>query len=416
MNIPLARPSISEREIEYVTRVLRSGRLSLGPALEEFEERFAAYIGTRYAVATNSGTSALHLCVKALGIGYEDEALTTSFSFAASANCLLYEGALPAFVDIDPATLNIDPTEIRQVLARDYTWQPGLGRAANKRSGRVLKAILPVHIFGVPCEMQPILEIAREFNLRVIEDACEALGAEYRGTRVGNFGDAAVFGFYANKQITTAEGGMIVTNDRRIAQICRSLRNQGRDEGAPWLRHALLGYNYRLSDLHSALGLAQLERVDDLLSARSTVAERYSKNLREIPEIGVPQNFASLKRSWFVYPIELRGGASGHRDRMIEGLRQRGITTQAYFPAIHQQPYFRKVRLAPHRALPHTEAASQRYLALPFFPSMTNQEVDHVCAALRDIIARDQAAARDPGEMNATVISPQGARNTSCRL
>lgn len=391
MRIPLAKPDIGEREIEYVTRVLRSGRLSLGPVLEEFEARFAAYVGTRYAIATNSGTSALHLCVKALGIGPEDEVLTTSFSFAASANCLLYERALPAFADIDPVTLNIDANEIREILARDYVWHRALRRPVNRRSGRVLKAILPVHVFGLPCAMGPILEIAREFNLRVFEDACEALGAEYFGRHVGTFGDAGVFAFYPNKQITTAEGGIIVTDDPRIAKLCRSLRNQGRDEDASWLCHARLGYNYRLSDLHSALGLAQLERIDELLSARESVAASYSRGLGAIPQLMLPGKFPGVKRSWFVYAIQLRGHAA--RECLIAGLRERGIACQVYFPAIHRQPYFRDVRMAPRRPLPNTEAVSERCLALPFFSSMADDQVAEVCAAVREIVERAGAEA-----------------------
>ncbi|HKV03882.1 MAG TPA: DegT/DnrJ/EryC1/StrS family aminotransferase [Candidatus Acidoferrales bacterium] len=393
MSIPLSKPSIGEREIEYVTRVLRTGRLSLGPVLEEFEAAFAAYAGARFAVATNSGTSALHLCVRALGIGPADEVLTTSFSFAASANCLLYERALPTFVDIDPGSLNLDPTRIREAIESDYAWDRGLCRPVNRLSGRVLKAILPVHVFGLPCAMGPIAEIAREFNLGVIEDACEALGAEYRGRHVGSFGDAAAFAFYANKQITTAEGGMIVTDNPQIARLCRSLRNQGRDEDAGWLRHARLGYNYRLSDLHAALGLAQLERVDELLAARDCVAAHYSRALAGVPQIELPAGAPGMKRSWFVYAIRLRGpSAPVLRNLLLAELRERGIACQAYFPAIHRQPYFKKIPQAPRRPLPHTESASERCLALPFFPSMTGKQVNEACAAVREILAQADTA------------------------
>ncbi len=392
--IPLAKPDIGEREVEYVSSVLRSGRLSLGPVLEEFEARFAAYIGTRFAIAVNSGTSALHLCVKALGIGSGDEVLTTSFSFAASTNCLLYERALPAFADIDSATLNIDPFEIRKIISRDYVWLRGMRRLANRRSGRVLKAILPVHVFGLPCAMDEILEIAREFNLHVLEDACEALGGECAGRKVGTFGDAAVFAFYANKQITTAEGGMIVTDDPKLAEHCRSLRNQGRNEGATWLAHARLGYNYRLSDVHAALGLAQLERVEELLAARERVAELYSRSLSEIPQIECPAYLPGIKRSWFVYVIQLCGAAApGLRARLMAGLRERGIACQIYFPAIHRQHYLQDVRLVPRRPLPNTESASNRCLALPFFPSMSEDEVAKVCATVREILAGEKTEA-----------------------
>lgn len=391
MNIPLSKPDIGEREIDYVARVLRSGRLSLGPALTEFEERFAAYVGARYAVATSSGTSALHLCVKALGIGAGDEVLTSSFSFVASANCVLYEGALPAFVDIDAITLNLHPERIREAIARDYVWDSAEARLVNCRSGRLLKAILPVHVFGLPCEMAAILDIARTFNLRVIEDACEALGATYRGQAVGNFGDAAAFAFYPNKQMTTAEGGMVVTNDAPIADTCRSLRNQGRDESAAWLRHARLGYNYRLSDLHCALGLAQLERIEELLAARERVANCYSRLLAGVPEVALlhdpPQTEPRTKRSWFVYVIRLLGSlAPILRYELIKDLRKRGIACQTYFEAIHRQPYFREIELAPQRALPCTDAASESCLALPFFPSMSEEQVAEVCAAVRETL------------------------------
>jgi len=392
MTIPLSRPAIGEREIELVSRVLRSGQLSLGPALAEFESRFAGYVGTRYAVATNSGTSALHLAVKALGIGPDDEVLTTSFSFAASVNCLLYERATPAFADIDPATLNLDPAAIRTVLARDYFWDAVRCCAVNRRSGRILKAILSVHVFGVPCAMQPILEIAREFNLRVLEDACEALGAEYCGRRAGTFGDAAAFAFYPNKQITTAEGGMVVTNSPEIAAVCRSLANQGRDADARWLRHVRLGYNYRLSDLHAALGLAQLERVDELLAARERVAALYSRLLAGVPDVALPRDYPGAKRSWFVYVIQLRGVSAGaRRDHLMARLRERGIGCQAYFPAIHRQPYFREIHHEPLRPLPHTDSASASCLALPFFPSITEDEVAEVCMAVSEILAEQPA-------------------------
>lgn len=414
MKIPLSNPDIGELEIEYVTRVLRSGRLSLGPRLAEFEEKFAAYVGTQYAVATSSGTSGLHLCVKALGIGAEDEVITTSFSFVASTNCLLYEGALPAFVDIDPATLNLSPDEVRAAIARDYAWNRG--QLVNRMSGGVLKAILPVHVFGMPCHMDPILEIAHEFDLRVIEDACEALGATYRGRAVGTLGDVGIFAFYPNKQMTTAEGGMIVTNDRRMAQLCRSLRNQGRDDDATWLRHLHLGYNYRLSELHCALGLAQLERVDELLGARERVARIYSCELAGVRGIAlpcgppgwqgpVPPGPATTKnegyetrRSWFVYVIRLLGpSASVARHNLMRVLRQRGIACQTYFPAIHQQPYFRGITRLTPCPLPFTESASESCLALPFFSSMTEEQVAEVCATLREVMSRWVLREEDEG-------------------
>jgi len=393
MRIPLARPDIGAREIEYVTHALRSGQLSLGPRLAEFEAKFASFVGSRYAIATSSGTAALHLCVRALEIGAEDEVLTTSFSFVASANCILQERAGPQFADIDPATLNLDPREIHRAITRDYFWEQAAGRLVNRRSWRVLKAILPVHVFGLPCDMAPILEVSCEYGLRVIEDACEALGAEYRGRRAGTFGDAGVFAFYPNKQITTGEGGMVVTNDPRIDAACRCLRNQGRDEDAPWLRHVRMGYNYRLSELHCALGLAQLERIEELLAARAGVAAAYSRGLAGVPGIALPAEAAGTKRSWFTYVIQLQGRRGpSRRDALMAGLRQRGIACQSYFPAIHQQPYFEQHPAAANRPLPHAEAAAGRCLALPFFASMSQAEVDEVCAAVRELLGETSAA------------------------
>lgn len=388
MNIPFSRPDIGEREIFTVLNSLRSGRLSLGPWLEEFESRLAAYTGARYAIATSSGTAALHLCVKALGIGAGDEAITTSFSFVASTNCLLYEGAQPVFADIDPKSLNIDPSRIRDTISENYVRDPFRHRFVNRHTGRTLKGLLPVHIFGLPCSMEPILDIAREFGLRVVEDACEALGAEYHNHPVGTFGDAGVFGFYPNKQITTGEGGMIVTNSREIAELCRSLRNQGRTENARWLAHAHLGYNYRLSELHCALGLAQLERIDECLDMRRRIADLYSAGLAATPGIELPPKLRGHKRSWFAYVIQLRGPSpAGRRDSLMSGLHRRGIDCRPYFPAIHLQPYFRQVESISDGTLPRTESAADRCLALPFFPSMTAEQVSDVCAAVREVLA-----------------------------
>lgn len=387
MRIPFSRPAIGEREIEYVTRVLRSGRLSLGPMLEAFESRIAGCVGRRYAVATNSGTSALHLMVQALGIGPEDEVLTTSFSFAASANCLLYERAVPVFVDIEPATLNLDPRELQDIVAHDYEWNPARRVLLNRCTGRALKAILPVHIFGAPCDLAPILDLARQYRLRVLEDACEALGAEYQGRPVGSFGDAAAFAFFPNKQITAGEGGMIVTDSAHIAQLCRSLRNQGRDDSSAWLRHARLGYNYRLSDLHGALGLAQLERLEELLDARARVASLYTQVLAGTPEIVLPRDPTTGKRSWFVYVIRVVAESCVQpRDCLMQRLLERGIDCRPYFTPIHRQPYFQKFRQSTQRALPHTDEAADQCLALPFFPDMTEAQVAEVCGAVREVL------------------------------
>ncbi len=396
MSIPLSLPDIGDREIELVTHVLRSGRLSIGPFIEEFEKTFAEYVGRRFAIAVNSGTSALHLCVRALGIGPRDEVLTTPFTFVASANCLLYEGASPSFVDIDPGTLNIDPAAIRDAIERDYIVDKARKRLVNRLNGRTLKAILPVHAFGLPCDMDAIVQIAAEYRLYVIEDACEALGAEIRGARAGTFSHAAAFGFYPNKQMTTGEGGMVVTDEPAIAEYCRAARNQGRDESAAWLRHAFVGFNYRLSELHCALGVAQLERIDDLLAARASVAEYYGELLADIPQVGLPWSPGDTLRSWFAYVIQLKGPAGpALRDRLIHGLKERDIGCQTYFPSVHLQPYFENIRMLPRRPLPIAESASERCLALPFFPSMTEKQVEEVCTAVREILCEPSAAARE---------------------
>jgi perosamine synthetase len=395
MRIPLSKPDIGEYEIESVIQCLKSGRLSLGPLLPAFERKFAEFVGTRYAVATSSGTAALHLCVKALGIGSDDDAITTSFSFVASTNCLLFEGAQPAFADIDPLSLNIDPHEIRNVIGRVYTRNPVTRRWVHRYSRRTLKAILPVHIFGLSCDMDPILAIARDFGLHVIEDACEALGAEYKRQHVGTFGDAACFGFYPNKQLTTGEGGMIVTNDERIATFCRSLRNQGRSEDGGWLLHEHFGYNFRLSELQCALGLAQLDRVGELLASREHLAQLYSDALSEAPGIALPVQSPDCHRSWFAYVIQLLGpGPAVSRAKLISGLHARGIDCRPYFPTIHLQPYFRALSLGPFGELRNSEAAAERCLALPFFPSMSEAEVQEVCFAVRELLAEKK---RRPG-------------------
>lgn len=388
MSVPLSSPVIGEREIELVTEVLRSGRLSMGPRLEEFETRFAALIGRKFGIGVSSGTAALHLCMMALGIGAQDEVITTPFTFVASANCILYQQAMPSFVDIDPITLNMDPRALRQALENDYVLDKLRKRVVNRLSGRTLKAILPVHVFGLPCDMPGILQVAQDWGLYVVEDACESLGAAINGHPTGMFSHAATFAFYANKQITTGEGGMILTDDPGIAKYCRSMRNQGRDDDAGWLSHRYLGFNYRLSELHCALGLAQLERLNELVRARAGLASVYEEFLAENSLLALPQSPPDTVRSWFAYVVQLRGPAGpALRNRLIAGLRARDIGCQAYFPAVHRQPYFQNIRLLPDRPLPNTEDASARCLALPLFPTMTRAQVREVCAAVDEILA-----------------------------
>lgn len=380
--IPLSFPDVGDREIQYVTDVLRSGHLSLGPMLPRFEERFAEMLGSKYAVAASSGTSALHMCVRAMDLRQGMEVLTTSFSFVASVNCLLYEHVYPRLIDIDPATLNIDCGRVREFLKNKCRRNPQ-GDLIDAETGLQVKAILPVHVFGLPAEMDEILNIAKEYDLDVLEDACEAIGAEHRGRFAGTMGRAGVFGFYPNKQITTGEGGMIVTNDPAIAERCRSLRNQGRDADGQWLKHTLLGFNYRMSDMQAAVGLAQLERLPELLAKRAEIAEAYLRLLVDIPFLRPPCEAKDAKRSWFVFVIQIAtSDARQTRDALRQNLRSAGIATQVYFPAIHQQPYFREL-FGESLDLPVTEHASDTCLALPFSARLTEAEVQFVADAVR---------------------------------
>jgi perosamine synthetase len=380
--ITLSSPDIGEREIEYVTRVLKSNHLSLGPCLPEFEEAFAKYAGRKYAIAANSGTSALHMCVRALGLTSGDEVITTSFSFVASANCLLYEGVVPVFVDIDPKTLNIDPRKIRAFLEGEC-YRNSHGLMVDGNTGAIVRAILPVHVFGLPCEMDEIEAIAAEYNLQILEDSCEALGAEYHGKKAGTFGAAGVFAFYPNKQMTTGEGGMVVTDDPKIADSCRSLRNQGRDTSGQWLNHVMLGFNYRLSDVHCAIGLAQLERIEELLQKRAKVAELYTERLRVHSSIQLPSDAGGCTRSWFVYVVQFGGDdPSAVRQAVREHLASREIASQVYFPAIHRQPYYPQVFRRIAGDLQETEKAADSCLAIPFSSRISEAEINTVCAAL----------------------------------
>lgn len=393
ITIPLSSPDVGERELEYVAAVLRSQQLSLGPWVNRFEERFAEYIGARYAVAASSGTAALHMCVRAMGIGPGDEVITTPFSFVASVNCILYEGATPVLLDIDRKTYNLDPEALRDFLKQNCERTSRRG-TVNRKTGRTVKAILPVHVFGLPCEMGAIGELAREYGLTILEDACEAIGAKYNGRKVGTFGEAGVFAFYPNKQITSGEGGMIVTDDAAIAAQCRSLRNQGRDENGRWLLHTRLGFNYRLSDIHCALGLAQLERIEELLSVREAVAAEYARGFAGCNSPLLPAEVSGLERSWFVYVIELPG--NGVRDRVRERLRSAGIATQVYFPVIHRQPYFAQYQAEIPMALTNAESAAEHCLAIPFFGRLNKQEIGTVCKEIKNALASElQSSAQE---------------------
>jgi perosamine synthetase len=369
MRIPLSSPDITETEIEAVTSVLRTSRLSLGPKLEEFERALAEYIGTSHAVAVNSGTSALHLSLRALEIGEGDEVIVPSFAFIAIANAVRYVGATPVFVDIDPVALNLDPS--------------GIEAAVTPRT----RAILVVHTFGCPAAMDAIQEIARRRRLFIVEDACEALGAEYDGRKVGSFGDAAVFGFYPNKQITTGEGGAIVTNNKEIAALAVSLRNQGRGNSEDWFQHTEIGYNYRIPEMSCALGFEQLKRIESILQTRETIACEYDKRLRSNPNLILPPLLLPQRRiSWFVYVLRLAERFTGsQRDFLLKEMAARGIGCGRYFAPIHLQPAYRST---PHRCmnLRVTESHAPRTLALPFFNRITADQIDEVCQTLDGLI------------------------------
>jgi perosamine synthetase len=376
--IPLARPDLGARERKLVDQVLASGRLSLGPVQERFERDFASWLGVDDAVAVSSGTAALHLGVRMLGWGEGAEVLTSPFSFVASANCLLYEGATPVFCDIDPLTLDLDPDAV--------------GAAVGERTA----GVLPVHIFGWPAAMPEFERIASEHGLGVLEDACEALGgADSEGARVGARGNLATFAFYANKQLTTGEGGMIVPRSADDAIRLRSERNQGRAPDMDWLDHDRLGFNYRLSELQAALGVAQLERVDELLAARSRVAALYGERLGQMG--GAPADEGDAdglvlplaargqeRRGWFVYVVQLPQGTD--REAVIADLDQRGIAAKAYLPCIHLMPPYRERFGFRGGEFPVAEGVAERSLALPFFTAMGEDEVERVAEALGEAL------------------------------
>jgi dTDP-4-amino-4,6-dideoxygalactose transaminase len=387
----MSSPDITAAEIEAVNEVLRTPYLSIGPRINEFERRFAAYIGAKYAVGVSSGTAGLHLCVIAAGVGEGDLVITTPFSFIASANCILYERGIPIFVDVDPRTGNIDPSLVTEAV-HDLTrgvkaagrWLPPAIR--NSPSAiRNLKAILPVDAFGQPVDADPILETARKHDLPVIEDACEAIGAEYKGRKAGTLGDAAVFAFYPNKQMTTGEGGMLVTDRDDWAALFRSLRNQGRDTSDGWLNHSRLGYNYRLDEMSAALGLAQLNRIKELLAKRDRVARQYNERLKDVEGVQIPYIAPTTTRmSWFVYVIRL--ALELDRNRVMAELEERGIPSRPYFPSIHLQPFYREKFGYKEGDFPIAESVSRSTLALPFYGNLEEEKIDFICDNLREII------------------------------
>ncbi|MBM7703021.1 DegT/DnrJ/EryC1/StrS family aminotransferase [Metabacillus iocasae] len=372
MQIPLSKPDITNLEIQYVTDVLKSGNLSLGDKVRAFEQKFEEWLRISHAVAMNSGTSALHVAVKSLGLKPGDEVITSPYSFVASSNCLLFEGVKPVFVDVHPDTTVMNEDLIEAAIT-DKT-----------------KAILVVHIFGHPCNMEKIMDIANRYQLKVIEDACESIGATWNGQYTGTFGDISVFAFYPNKQMTTGEGGMLVTNNTHIYEMAKSLRNQGRSVKNEWLVHERLGYNYRLSDVHAAIGVAQMERIQDILTKREQAATRYHTLIQKhtVPVTHL-QCHPAATISWFVYPILLPNQVN--RDEVMAKLSEKGVQTKPYFPSIHLQSFYQDMLNTKTGDFPVSEMLAQRSLALPFFNNITMEEQTYVIETLLSIL-KEQGA------------------------
>lgn len=366
IKINLSRPDITQAEIDAAVSVLQTSTLSLGPKLAEFENLIADRVGRRFACAVNSGTSALHLAILALGIGPGDEVITTPFSFIATSNCVMMVGATPVFVDIDPITLNIDPARIKEKIT-DKT-----------------KAIIPVEVFGNPSGMDKVYEIARKYGLKCVENSCEALGSVVNGHKCGTLGDISTFAFYPNKQITTGEGAILLTDDEDIFHLCASLRNQGRDAGAGWLDHARTGYNYRIAEINCALGIVQLNRLDDFVQKRRQVAQWYQEFLNNDDRLVLPSEPDGCEMSWFVYVVRLTDQfGQAKRDKVLDYLREHGIGCNNYFSPIHLQPFMAKQFGFQPGDFPNTEQVSQRTIALPFYNNLTKNEVETAAAALK---------------------------------
>lgn len=373
--IPLAKPVIGDRERELVDEVLRSGQLSLGSMTTRFEREFAARIGTKHAVSCSSGTAGLHMCLHAAGVGPGDEVITSSFSFVASANAILFTGADVRFAEVDPLTFNMDPAAVEAAITPRT------------------KAIEIVDIFGYPANIPALVDIAHRHGLKVVEDACQTIDGAYDGRKLGTWGHPAVYGFYANKQLTTAEGGIIFTDDDDLYALLKSLSNQGRSDDGAWLVHSRLGFNYRLSDVHSAIGVAQLERLDDMLAGRRRAAAWYQERVAGIEGV-TPMYEGPQQRSWFVYAPRL--DAALDRDAVIRDLDELGISAKPYLPCIHLQPFYRERFGYEPGYLPVTEAISSSTIALPFFPEMTEAQVETVCDALQRVVSAHLAGAGRP--------------------
>lgn len=387
-DVPMSAPDITDLEREAIAEVLRTPRLSFGPQVEAFEAAAAKIAGLKHAIAVSSGTTGLHLCIRAAGIQDADLVVTTPFSFVASANVLLYERAIPVFVDVEEATGNISPELVSQAVdglmeggKAANAWTP---RKVEMQGGR-LKAILSVDVFGQPADYDPLLETANSHGLSLIEDSCEAIGAAYKSKPAGSFGDVGTFAFYPNKQITTGEGGVVVTDRDDWAEMIRALRNQGRAEGDVWLQHTYLGYNYRLDELSAALGKVQLSRLNELMEKREQVASWYRERLADIQGVQLPTILPSTTRmSWFVYVVRLDPGID--REAVIRQLAAEGIPTRRYFAPIHLQPYFVERFGYREGDFPVAEDLGRRSVALPFSSPMNEDEVDRVCRSLASVL------------------------------
>lgn len=392
IELPLSLPDITEREISAVTDVMRSGRLSIGPRQDLFEQMIATRAGRRHGIAVSSGTAGLHLVLLALGIGPGDEIITTPFSFIASANSILMVGAKPVFVDIDPQSYNMDPEKVQAAITP------------------ATRGILAVEVFGNPRHMDTLERIARQNEIPLIEDCCEALGGVLNGRPCGNFGRAGVFAFYPNKQITTGEGGVIVTDDDRLADLCRSMRNQGRavlknendifnaPDAGHWLSHERLGFNYRLSEIAAAIGIVQMERLDAILERRREVAAMYMQKMMDWEDVVLPtiDETCMMTMSWFVFVIRMSHQFTrNERDRIIKGLRRHEVGTSNYFPCIHLQPFYKERFGHAEGDFPVAESISDRTIALPFFNQLDETQVDLACHTLQIMIQRENLLKRD---------------------
>ncbi|MFI4855234.1 MAG: DegT/DnrJ/EryC1/StrS family aminotransferase [Phycisphaerales bacterium JB065] len=385
-DVPLSKPDITDREIELVTQVLRSDRLSIGPMVERFERMLAARCNRGHGIACSSGTAGLHMALIASGVGPGDEVITTPFSFIAPANAILYVGAKPVFAEICPKSLNMDPAKVEAAITPKT------------------KAIIAVENFGNPEHMDEYRKIADRNEIKLIEDCCEAIGGKYQGRAVGDFGHYAVFGFYPNKQITTGEGGMVLTNDDRGADILRSLRNQGRPVGnrvasgpglGTWMQFERLGYNYRMSEIQAALGVAQLERLDEILEARRAVANRYIERFMGVSDVVLPNISDETIMSWFVFVLRLNDRYTGvERDRIVQGLHRHDVGSAAYFPAVHVQPQFQELGYR-EGDFPITESVAERTLALPFYTRLSARDADFAASTFELMLTRENLSRRD---------------------